>query len=182
MKRLAVLFTLLAVVAMFTMAMPQTGKTFKYVGVKKCKMCHKGTKKGKIYETWLASKHAKAFETLANAESQKIAKEKGIKGSPQEAKECLQCHVTGYGKPAMATLTKTEGVSCEACHGPGSSYKSMKIMKQIAAGKVKGEKYGMVTPDETNCKTCHNPKSPTYKEFKFDEMYKKIEHHIPPKK
>ncbi len=181
MKKIIAMLTLISVMALFVFAFAQDAKTFKYVGVKKCKMCHKGAKKGKIFETWQASKHAKAFETLASPEALKIAKEKGLKTSPQEAEECLACHVTGYGKEAAATLTKEEGVSCEACHGPGSDYKKMKVMKDIAAGKVKGDKYGMVMPDEKNCVTCHNPKSPTYKEFKFADMKKQIEHYVPQK-
>ena len=42
------------------------GLTFSadYIGVKKCKMCHKGEKKGEVFEKWEKSTHAKAFETL----------------------------------------------------------------------------------------------------------------------
>ncbi len=176
MRRLINLLVFLLVLCFVAGVQAQT--KFKYVGVKKCKMCHKGKKKGEIYEKWQASKHAKAFETLATDAAKKIAAEKGIKGDPQQAAECLACHVTGYDKEAAATLTKEEGVSCEACHGPGSKYKSMKVMKGITAGTMKGADYGLIEPDEKNCTSCHNPKSPTYKEFKFAEMYKQVEHHV----
>jgi len=74
-----------------------------------------------------------------------------------------------------------EGVSCEACHGPGSQYKSLKVMKDIAAGTVKGADVGLATPDKTLCVKCHNTKSPTFKEFKFEEAAKKIAHPLPKK-
>ncbi len=155
---------------------------FNYIGVKKCKMCHKGEKKGNIFEKWEAKKHSKAYATLATEESKEVAKKVGIKGDPQQAAECLVCHTTAYKAPAAqkeATLTLEEGVSCEACHGPGSEYKSMKVMKDITAGKVKPCDYGLMTPDKEVCVNCHNPKSPTYKEFKFEEAVKLIAHPLP---
>lgn len=157
---------------------------FKYIGVSKCKMCHKGEKKGNIFEKWQERKHSKAYETLATEQSKEVAKKAGIKGDPQQAAECLVCHVTAYNAPAEqkeATLTMEEGVSCEACHGPGSEYKSMKVMKDITAGTVNGVDFGLIAPDDELCVTCHNPKSPTYKEFKFEEAVKKVAHPLPPK-
>ena len=32
---------------------------------------------------------------------------------------------------------------------------------------------------EKKCRTCHNEKSPSYKPFKFDEMWAQIKHLIP---
>lgn len=153
----------------------------KYVGATTCKMCHSSKKSGEAYKIWEASAHAKAYATLASEESKKIATEKGIE-NPQEAAECLSCHITGHGKPATAfdkRYAKEEGVTCEACHGPGSAYKGMKVMKQIAAGEVKGADYGLVDPNEALCKTCHNEKSPTFKGFDFAEYVKKIAHPTP---
>ena len=73
------------------------------------------------------------------------------------------------------TITDKEGVSCESCHGPGSLYKSMTVMKNLDQAKAKG----LIMPDENVCKKCHNSESPTYKEFKLDEMWKKIAHNHP---
>lgn len=183
MKKLVVLLTVMAVLCMFLSSFAQDAK-FQYIGVKKCKMCHKGEKKGNIFEKWQESSHAKAYATLATEQSMAVAKKAGVKGEPQEAKECLVCHVTGYDAPAAAkakTLTMEEGVSCESCHGPGSEYKSLKVMKGLYKGTLKNEEYGLVTPNKEVCKTCHNPKSPTYKEFKYEEAVKKIAHPIPKK-
>lgn len=171
---------ILVLILFATMAFSQN---FQYVGVAGCKMCHNSKKSGEQFTIWQNSAHAKAYATLATEEAKKIAKEKGI-ADPQKAPECLKCHVTAYDKPASmktAKLTMEEGVSCEACHGPGSEYKSMKVMKDIYEKKVDGAKFGLVKPDEKTCKTCHNPESPTYKAFNFAEMVKKIAHPVPAK-
>ncbi|GAB4179168.1 MAG: cytochrome c family protein [Calditrichia bacterium] len=173
------LIFLLSLLVFFQMGLSQD---FKYIGSKKCKMCHSSKKSGEQFQLWEASSHAKAFETLASEESKKIAKEKGI-ADAQKAPECLKCHVTAYDAPAAqkTTLTMEEGVGCEACHGPGSEYKSMKVMKDVYAGKVNGATVGLITPDEKTCKKCHNPESPTYKEFNYAEMVKMIAHPVPKK-
>lgn len=154
-----------------------------YIGVKKCKMCHNKTKTGKQYAVWQKMAHAKAYQTLASEEAKAIAKKKEIV-DPQKAPECLSCHVTGYGKSAAVRgkLTMEEGVSCEACHGPGSGYKSMKVMKAIHAGTDKPEAHGLIIPTKEVCVQCHNSKSPTFKSFNFDEAVKKIAHPIAPVK
>jgi len=126
-----------------------------FVTSKKCKMCHKGAKKGEVFEKWEKSSHAKAFETL---------KAKGEDKNPK----CLECHTTGYDGSAY----KEEGVGCEACHGAGSDYKKMSVMKD----KAKAMEAGLIMPDEAACKKCHNEKSPTFKGFNFEEFSKKIDH------
>jgi hypothetical protein len=159
-------------------------KSFKYVGAKQCKMCHNSAKKGAQFKKWSEASHAQAFAVLASAEAKKIAKEKGI-ADPQKSDDCLKCHVTGHGQPAGNFGPKfkvtEEGVGCEACHGPGSAYKKIKAMKDVYSGKIKGATVGLVTPDEAVCKTCHNPESPTYKEFNFAEKWKMIDHSMPAK-
>ncbi len=189
MKRIIVsLIVVSFLVMMVTIALAQetktaeAAKTFKYIGAAKCKMCHKGEKKGNIFEKWQASKHATAYATLATEQSKEVAKKAGIQGDPQQAAQCLVCHVTAYSVPAEqkeATLTFEEGNSCEACHGPGSEYKSMKVMKDIYAGTAKGADFGLIEPNNEVCVTCHNPKSPTYKEFKYEVEVKNIAHPVP---
>jgi DnaJ-class molecular chaperone len=115
-----------------------------YVGADKCKLCHKIE-----YTSWAATKHAKAFDSL--------------KPEDRAKKECVECHVTG-GK------TEMPGVQCEACHGPGSQYKTISIMKD----KQKAIAAGLVIPTEKNCVQCHNKKSPTFKGFNFAEMAPKV--------
>jgi hypothetical protein len=152
----------------------------KYIGATKCGMCHKTEAKGNQLGQWQKSAHANAFATLAGEKALAVAKEKGLKVAPQEAPECLKCHVTGHGKAATAFdvgYKKEEGVSCEACHGPGSDYKDMKVMKDQAAAVAAG----LVIPDEKTCKTCHNEQSPTFKGFVYKEAVAKIAHPNPAK-
>jgi len=150
-----------------------------FVGVSKCKTCHKSEAKGDQFGIWSASKHAQAYEVLASEAAMAVAKEKGI-DNPQTSDQCLVCHVTGYAAPAeqkSESYDQTEGVGCEACHGPGSEYKNMKIMKDAAASIAAG----LVIPTEETCVTCHNEKSPTFKGFKFEEAAKVIAHPNPAK-
>jgi hypothetical protein len=147
----------------------------KFVGYKMCAPCHKGDKKGKQFEIWQGSKHAEAYKSLTSAAANDIAKKKGLTKAAAESPECLECH----GISSDANLVK-DGVQCENCHAAGSDYKNMAIMKDkakaIAAGlnDLKDE-----AAIEKMCKTCHNAKSPTAKEFKFKEMYAKIQHPTP---
>jgi hypothetical protein len=66
----------------------------------------------------------------------------------------------------------SEGIGCEACHGPGSEYKSMKVMKDTEASMAAG----LVLPPEDHCLQCHNENSPTYKPFDFEKRWAQIAH------
>lgn len=146
-----------------------------YIGVKGCKTCHKKDKLGGVeYLAWEKLAHAKAYETLASDKAKAIAKERGI-ADAQKAPECLKCHTTAYGvdkKWRGKNLTLEEGVSCEACHGPGDDYKGKTTMKDRALSIEKG----MVLPNETTCVACHNEESPTYREFDYKKHLPKIKH------
>ncbi len=146
-----------------------------YVGVKMCGACHKGEKKGSQFEIWQKSKHAEAYKTLTGAKAAEIAKAKGLKKAANESPECLTCHTI----TADAKLT-ADGVQCETCHGAGSAYKNMAVMKDrakaIAAGLTEFKDNAAI---EKECRTCHNEKSPTFKAFKFEEMWPKIKHPMP---
>lgn len=155
----------------------------KYIGVANCGKCHKSAKKGDQLGKWTAAKHAQAYVALASEEAKKIATEKGIE-DPQKADECLKCHVTAHGVDAALIEPIPEGkkghsiedgVGCESCHGPGSMYKSRKIMKD----REMAVQAGLVIPDEETCKKCHNAESPTFVEFKYEEMLEKIAHPYP---
>jgi hypothetical protein len=163
-----------------------------YVGIKKCRSCHKKVLMGNQYETWKESAHSRAFETLKGAEAIEIAKEKGITASPHEAAECLKCHVTAFGvgtERIKYVLEPADGVQCESCHGPGSDYRKMKVMadhqKSLVAGMWEPGK------DEKICTTCHNNESPSWDStkfqladgtsvaFDFEQAKEKISHPIP---
>ena len=101
-----------------------------YIGAEKCKMCHRVE-----YDSWLTTKHAKATDDAKAATNMKFET------------ACLTCHATNKDE-AMA------GVQCEACHGPGSDYKGLSIMKDLEKAKAAG----LVIPTQDTCNRCHDGK------------------------
>jgi len=106
-----------------------------FIGEKKCKMCHK---KDGTHPSWAETPHAKAFDVLD-------AKQK-------KNEECFACHATGV----TAKGALLEGVQCESCHGPGSDYNKMKVMKD----QELAIENGLLIPDEKTCTGCHNETAP----------------------
>lgn len=159
---------------MFVFALPLIAQN-KFVGVNAC-ACHNLPKQGKQVEVWKKSKHAEAFNVLKSDKAKEVATAKGI-ADATTAKECLECHTTGYGQPAEKTFKAEMGVQCEACHGAASGYKNIHNKpenkeKAIAAGMV-------IKGDEKLCKTCHTPKMHDMKEFDFKKMMEEIAHPMP---
>lgn len=118
-----------------------------------------------MYEIWEASKHALATANIIDADSYKD--------------DCLSCHATGYQMggydAAGEDLTKFAGVQCEACHGPGSDYKKMNIMKD----RELAIENGLIIPARETCTQCHNTSFHEDLTFDYEEMWPIIEHHIP---
>ncbi len=89
------------------------GARLKYVGSARCLGCHQNRNREHV-EYWVMIK-ANTFERVRN--------------KPNNEK-CLACHTTGYD---LQTKTYAqEGVTCEACHGPGEVY-----MRLMAGGQEK---------------------------------------------
>jgi hypothetical protein len=136
------------------------GKGHSYLGDAICRRCHED-----VYQAWLATPHALAYEAL---------EEKG----KQSDSDCVQCHTTGNGDPtgfvllpdevlksdaggpsfghngenaaepgAVSAGTETDfrAVQCEACHGKGTEH-------------VRG---GMdfLKVTESECTVCHDFKN-----------------------
>lgn len=151
-----------------------------FIGAEACGVCHKSEKQGKQLSIWQNSAHAKAFETLKTEKADKIAKEKGFKTAAAKTEECLKCHASGFTADAKIQGKKfkvEDGVQCETCHGAGSGYKDMKVMKD----KQLAVKNGLKVHDKVEdlCVTCHNSESPTFKKMDFAAAWKKIEHKVP---
>lgn len=153
-----------------------SAQNFKYIGADKCKLCHNKPATGEQYNKWKSKLHSKALESLSNQASLDYAKKNGI-ADPAKEQKCLKCHSTYHSIDAKlrATITATEGVSCESCHGPGSSYKTPAIMKNQAMAI----KMGLIVPDKELCLTCHNKENPFYKEFNYEAALAKISHPNP---
>ncbi len=181
-KSLFVVLSLTVGVLILSRATAEDPPKYKYMGAAQCKMCHQKPEQGEQFKIWSESKHAKAWEDLASDKAKEAATKAGIQGNPQEAPECLVCHVTAFSEPKEC-LEKPDkwdpklGVQCESCHGPGSGYWKKETMKDKNAAIAAG----LVLPTEEVCKKCHNEKSPFYQEFKFDEMKAKIAHPVPKK-
>lgn len=156
---------ILVVLGLFV-AKPAAYVENEYIGAAKCKMCHNKPPKGEQYKKWSEGPHANAMKSL--------------KGDEAKDPKCLKCHSTAGSIDAKLNtggIKIEEGVSCESCHGAGSSYKSIAIMKD----KAKSIENGLIIPDEKLCKTCHNDQSPTFKGFNFKEYSAKIAHPDPSK-
>ncbi len=122
-----------------------------YIGPQKCKMCHKVE-----YASWAEGPHAKAFEKL--------------KPEEQANAECLSCHAT-------AGKAEFPGVTCESCHGPGSDYKGLKVMKDREASIAAG----LIIPNEDTCKGCHTKAPHDLPAFDFETAKAVGLHAVKPK-
>jgi len=177
MKRIIIMLAALALVASFTLM--AAAEDYAFTGVKKCGMCHKKPEAGEQLRIWTESAHAKAFTELASEKSLAIAKEMGI-GNPQEADECLKCHVTGHGTGDLAAKILPEnGVGCESCHGAGGGYYKKATMNGLFTGEIEPASVGLTVIDEATCTACHNEESPTFVEFNYEEALKEIAHPVP---
>lgn len=151
-----------------------------YVGAKACGMCHKSEKSGNQLGIWQKSKHAQAYTTLTTQKANDIAKAKGITTPAAESPACLKCH--GIIGPQESKADVKDGVQCEVCHGAGSDYKSLTVMKDEGKAVAAGLRlYKDKAAIEKQCRTCHNATSPTFKEFNFEERWEKIQHPVPKK-
>jgi hypothetical protein len=179
-------FSLLAVTMLLAYASEnKEEKKPEFIGSKKCKLCHSKPKIGGAeYLKWEKGPHAKAYESLKTEEAKEMAQQAGV-ADPVTDDKCLVCHITA---PVFDTEEKrAEGVGCERCHGPGSLYKSKKVMEDyeaaVAAGmrRLKGENEEETLKNiEKLCRECHGlehkERNPAAKEFKFDEFSAKIKH------
>jgi len=114
--------------------------SLEYVGAQKCRLCH-----FEIYESWRSTRHARAMSLL--------------EGGPAANPDCVHCHSTGI----KADGTLIENIECESCHGPGSEYRKMRVMKDLG----KAIELGLVVGSETTCVGCHNEDSPDFKGFEY---------------
>jgi hypothetical protein len=117
----------------------------RYMGVTNCKSCHVSQ-----FDQWLKTAHARSFETL-------------LKAGKAQDKECVGCHVTGFGESSGFKVEQTDpdlrNVQCESCHGMGTEH-------------ARGPDVAQVT--ESACVGCHDTKnSPN---FDYDTYLKAVVH------
>lgn len=106
---------------------PVGAQTPDYTGFRVCAKCH--FDQG---DAWRTTGHAKAFDSLkpnVKASAKTKAGLDPVKDYTAD-QNCVGCHVTGHGEkggysPGMdpEDAKVVIGVSCEACHGAGGSYR-----------------------------------------------------------
>jgi nitrate/TMAO reductase-like tetraheme cytochrome c subunit len=136
--------SVLAAVCVVALAAGLAWSAPSYVGNDKCRPCHM---KDQTYPTWAETKHAKAIESLKPEERTKA--------------ECLKCHATNAD-------AATPGVGCESCHGAGSEYRNIQIMRD----RAKAVAAGMIVPDEKTCLQCHSGAPHDLPKWNFAEAMK----------
>jgi hypothetical protein len=112
----------------------------RYLGVDICARCHSD-----IATKFISSPHSLAFDRLRNI---------------GDKSECLKCHTTGYGMysgfgsdEARKNKMNLEGVTCEVCHGYGTTHSR------------DGE---YISTARNACKKCHNSaRSPNFDYEKY---------------
>lgn len=112
------------------------------------------------YTTWVRlDKHAKAYAVLLNEQSQKIARNLGLKQPAHESKICLDCH--SHNPPAKLKGERhivAEGVGCEGCHGPAEKWvKSHTVANTSHADNIANGLYPTDNPLAAAklCLSCH---------------------------
>lgn len=162
-----------------------------FVGVATCARCHVSSEPGGALHSWRSSRHAQAFETLrASSEGAPrtcgdvdlwiVALGRGEKyGLPRpaaESKECLACHTTAFGadpKRLDASFDASQGVQCEACHGPGSAHVAARSAATPPASGDGLAAYADEQAIRARCQRCHDG---TCGDFDFETMWPKIRH------
>ena len=165
MRNKMIVFFLLLVFSLTLIAF--AGDKPEYVGASKCKACHKAEKNGQQFKLWSEKKHAQAYKDLSSKGATDKIKAAGLADGTDATTvaECLTCHSTAHGKKNLGKSFKTdEGVSCEACHGPGNNYKKMKVMKDRKAAIAAG----MTEITKDTCLGCHGETAAGHKTEKFD--------------
>lgn len=115
-----------------------------------CSACHQ-----KAYDSWMATKHAIAYQSLA-------------KKDRQYDPECLACHTTNFEQPDGFTMKaqplELVNIQCYSCHGSSMDHVSKN-------GPVEFKK-----PGSKQCAVCHTEaRSPGYVND-YGKYLKKIEH------
>lgn len=163
-----------ALSALLVLAGLAAAQDFTYVGAQKCAVCHKSEAQGRQFSLWESTKHAKTLEALSSPKAAEFAKALGVE-KPADDPKCLKCHAP---LAAKAPELKAEGVSCETCHGPGSGYRKLNIMKDRAESAKNGLiLYGSPEAIKAQCMTCHE--NPHGIAFDFAAAWEKIKHPVP---
>lgn len=182
MKKIHILFIAAALPLMLVLSrVVDSRSSFTYVGVKVCRECHGEDAIGNQSAIWASSPHAKAYALLSGERAAEIALKNEI-AEPQKSLTCLRCHTTGRG---FDKNILTEGVGCEACHGPGSDYYRASGHVDYSSRKngyrraLKAGMYNILGSErlktrERLCLSCHDGNRPCFTQIKGGVQRKKL--------
>ncbi|ODS34785.1 MAG: putative cytochrome c [Candidatus Scalindua rubra] len=120
-----------------------TGEKAIYMGSGRCLRCHTGLTAPHV-ERWKRVKF-ESFRVIQEAPD-------FIDGDENYRKTCYECHTTGYDKET-GTYAE-EGITCEACHGPGEVFGYFMDLGRA----LDGAKIARITPAYNVCGSntgCH---------------------------
>lgn len=139
-----------------------------YLGAESCSgsACHNNVApRGKLrigqneFFIWSQKdRHAKAYEVLTGPDSKRIAQNLKI-DHPENSRRCLVCHgILVADSRQGKNFDITEGVSCEACHGPSEHWLGPHMRKDWDAKKA--VTFGMYNTKDLSkradkCLSCH---------------------------
>jgi hypothetical protein len=140
----------------------------KHLGVASCSngVCHgsaqafdKSNVMQNEFVTWQENDpHAKAYEILLNADSQRIARNLNI-GPAEQAPMCLTCHADYVPEAQRGEKFQlSDGVGCEGCHGGSERWIAAHAAKD--ASHAKNLELGLYPTDQPiaraeKCLSCH---------------------------
>ena len=114
------------------------GALASYVPGKRCGTCHM-----KTFKDARTTSHNMSFNLLTDI---------GEENTP----ECLPCHTTGYAQPGgfvdIISTPDLVGVTCQACHGPGSNH----VLKGLSREQRGLTIWKSLEEFEAACMKCHD--------------------------
>lgn len=130
-----------------------------FVGSAACAACHR-----EAWERFRASKHHRAQHRVAAA-----------KPARARARECIGCHVVGYGFDGgfvdLEATPELGEVGCESCHGVGGAHVAR------GGGRGYGLRPGFPESWRPLCTSCHDPSNSPG--FDFERRLEAIRHWKP---
>jgi hypothetical protein len=164
----------------FAEAQPEKGKEEPkvegygfYLGAAQCSACHTrpvGAKddfvKLREFRVWrLEDKHSQAYSVLKSPRGRRMGELLGVKDVTKPEVGCLGCHALDPDltkKREKEAPIVEDGVSCEACHGPGGGWLNLHTIPAIWRKKSGEEKarYGLTNLRDPKvraqvCLSCH---------------------------
>ena len=118
----------------------------RFVGTNSCAAanCHGGDGSGpswsSSYSDWIQrDRHARSYSVLLGERSRRMAAALGYPRPAHKSVTCLNCHAlspTPAGTTGDQRQLATDGVSCEACHGPASLWLPRHVRRDWPAEKA----------------------------------------------